>query len=210
MVLNKLVVAGVNFPELNDSVIRAHQLGKFEFIGFVDDRASKIPVQINGFPVIGEWNELLNIDCLVINSVAKNCNVRKEASIKLDLLNAKISGLVDSNIHASCDVHNTSILLDESFFGQKVSVGANSIIHRNAFLGHDVVIQENCFLGPRVVCLGRSYVASNSFIGAGAILVEGVRIGRNSVIAAGSVVFNDIPDGRIVIGNPAKIVGKNE
>jgi maltose O-acetyltransferase len=53
-------------------------------------------------------------------------------------------------------------------------------------------------------------VASNSFIGAGVILVDRVRIGRNSVVAAGSVVFNDIPDGSIVMGNPAKLVGKND
>ncbi len=210
MPLNKLVVAGVNFPELNDSVIRAHELGKFEFIGFVDDKMSKMPATISGFPVIGEWNKLINFDCFVINAVAKNCLVRNKATIKLKSLNANISGLVSSITHESSDMHSTSILLEESFIGPKVSVGANSIIHRGVHLGHDVVIEDNCFLGPKVICLGRSRVASNSFIGAGAILVDGVHIGRNSVVAAGSVVFSDIPDGSIVIGNPAKLVGKNE
>lgn len=38
----------------------------------------------------------------------------------------------------------------------------------------------------------------------------GVNIGNNVVVAAGSVVTKDVPDGVIVGGNPAKIIGSFE
>ena len=41
------------------------------------------------------------------------------------------------------------------------------------------------------------------------MLSNGTSIAGNSVIAAGSVVFNDVFEGQVVMGNPAIIVGVN-
>jgi acetyltransferase-like isoleucine patch superfamily enzyme len=38
---------------------------------------------------------------------------------------------------------------------------------------------------------------------------EGVKIGSNSIIGMGSVVYNDVPDNVIALGNPARVVRKN-
>lgn len=46
-----------------------------------------------------------------------------------------------------------------------------------------------------------------AFVGARSLIMPGVRIGRNAIIAAGSVVTKDVPEGAIVGGNPAKIIG---
>lgn len=53
-------------------------------------------------------------------------------------------------------------------------------------------------------------VGNNVFIGARSIIMYGVHIGNNVVVAAGSVVTKDVPDGVIVGGNPAKIIGDFE
>lgn len=47
----------------------------------------------------------------------------------------------------------------------------------------------------------------NVFIGANATVLSNVTIGSNVIIAAGSLVNKDVPDGKIVAGVPAKIVG---
>lgn len=36
----------------------------------------------------------------------------------------------------------------------------------------------------------------------------GITIGPNAIVAAGSVVTKDVPEGTIVGGNPAKVIGK--
>jgi acetyltransferase-like isoleucine patch superfamily enzyme len=43
-------------------------------------------------------------------------------------------------------------------------------------------------------------------IGIGAIVLKGIRIGRGARIGAGAVVTRDVPAGRTVTGNPARII----
>lgn len=50
-------------------------------------------------------------------------------------------------------------------------------------------------------------IGNNCFIGARVILLPGVHIGNDCIIGSGSVVRGDVPDGSIVFGNPAKVVG---
>ena len=40
------------------------------------------------------------------------------------------------------------------------------------------------------------------------LFVHGVRIGPNAIIGAGSIITKDVPEGSIVGGNPAKVIGK--
>lgn len=48
-----------------------------------------------------------------------------------------------------------------------------------------------------------------SFVGTGAILLPGTRIGRAAVVGAGAVVKGLVPSGAIVIGNPARQIGRS-
>lgn len=50
-------------------------------------------------------------------------------------------------------------------------------------------------------------IMDNVFIGSGAIILDGVRIGPNAIVAAGAVVNKDVPEGTIVGGCPARVIG---
>lgn len=54
----------------------------------------------------------------------------------------------------------------------------------------------------------RIVIGDNVFIGVNSIIMPGVRIDGNVVIAAGSVVTKSVPAGKIVGGNPARIIGE--
>ena len=43
----------------------------------------------------------------------------------------------------------------------------------------------------------------------GAQIKQGVKIGSNTIIGMGSVVYNDIPNNVIALGNPARVSRKN-
>ena len=45
-------------------------------------------------------------------------------------------------------------------------------------------------------------------VGGGSILCPGTTVGENALVGAGSVVTKDVPDRAIVIGNPARVIGK--
>lgn len=55
--------------------------------------------------------------------------------------------------------------------------------------------------------IGKIEVFDNVFIGANAIILGPCTIGPNAIIAAGAVVNKDVPEGVIVGGVPAKVIG---
>jgi acetyltransferase-like isoleucine patch superfamily enzyme len=85
-----------------------------------------------------------------------------------------------------------------------------------------VVIEDDVFVGPNA-CFTNDRVprANNAAwdvtptcirrgasIGANATIVCGTEIGQYAMIAAGAVVTKDVPPYALVMGNPARIVGR--
>ena len=50
-------------------------------------------------------------------------------------------------------------------------------------------------------------IEDNVFIGTRSIILKGVTIGKGSIVGAGAVVSRNVPEYKIVVGNPAKIIG---
>lgn len=48
----------------------------------------------------------------------------------------------------------------------------------------------------------------NVFIGAKSTIMYGVKIGPNAIVVANSVVTKDVPEGTVVGGSPAKVIGE--
>lgn len=48
----------------------------------------------------------------------------------------------------------------------------------------------------------------NVFLGSESIILPDVKIGPNAVVTAGAVVTRNVPEGTIVAGDPAKVIGK--
>lgn len=57
------------------------------------------------------------------------------------------------------------------------------------------------------ICFGTIEVFDDVMIGAHSVILPGVKIGPNAIVGAGSVVTKDVPEGVIVGGNPARIIG---
>ena len=58
--------------------------------------------------------------------------------------------------------------------------------------------------------LGDIVVGDDAWLGYGVIVLDGVHIGKGAVVGAGSVVTNNIPDGGIAVGMPARVVKMRE
>lgn len=110
--------------------------------------------------------------------------------------------------------------------------GSNIEVGKNFYANHGCVILDVCkvkigknvMLGPYVQLItsahpldsklrvqGLEYgepitLGENVWIGAGAIILPGVTIGNNSVVGAGSVVTENIPENKVAVGNPCRVM----
>jgi len=93
--------------------------------------------------------------------------------------------------------------------GNHVNIGGDVRIYDHDFHSLDAADRrdpirdkDNCRSEPVTV-------GNDVFIGAGAIVLKGVTVGDRTVIGAGAVVtLRDIPPDSLVVGNPARIVGR--
>jgi sugar O-acyltransferase (sialic acid O-acetyltransferase NeuD family) len=115
-------------------------------------------------------------------------------------------------------VHPSAILGKDVFLGQgsavmpgvvvnsNSSIGNHCILNTRSSLGHDGIMEEFSSLAPGVSCGGNLYLGKCTAICLGSNIIENIRIGSQTVIGAGSLVLNDIPDGVVVFGRPARII----
>lgn len=93
-----------------------------------------------------------------------------------------------------------------------IRLGNNVVIASNVdLICHDVIHHmlnnsEN-FGGGYATYWGTIDIKDNVFIGSNTTIHANVTIGTNAIIAAGSLVNKNIPDGKIVAGVPAKVIG---
>lgn len=87
-----------------------------------------------------------------------------------------------------------------------------SIASNVTFITHDVfrfILNTKYNPGKEIFKkkLGPIEIMDNVAIGANVTILPNVKIGPNAIVGAGSIVTKDVPEGKIVAGNPARVIG---
>ncbi|MDH5374407.1 MAG: acetyltransferase [Candidatus Bathyarchaeota archaeon] len=100
-------------------------------------------------------------------------------------------------------------------------IGNYTTVHSQVHLTAKMIIEDYVFIGPLAGTANGyrvgyfrdikgtekgPHVKYGAIIGAHALLLPGVTIGEQAIVAAGAVVTKDVPDFKVVMGVPAKIV----
>ena len=113
-------------------------------------------------------------------------------------------------------IHPRAVVARSAKLGRGVSIMAGVVVNPAAVIGEDVILNSQCtvehdcvigdhvHIAPGATLSGAVQVGRLSHIGTGASVRQGIRIGERVVVGVGSVVINDVPDGMVVVGAPAR------
>lgn len=135
-----------------------------------------------------------------------------------------------AQVREHCVIGNNCILGKGVYVDSNVNIGSNCKIQNNVSIFHGVTIEDGVFVGPHVCftndmrpravnpdgslksaqdwVVTSTNVKKGASVGANATIVCGVTIGEWAMIGAGSVVTRDVPNYGLVVGNPARLIGR--
>lgn len=129
---------------------------------------------------------------------------------------------INVQIRENASIGSECIISKDVYIDESVSIGNRCKIQNSVSVYKGVSIADDVFVGPNVCFtndlvprafnqnweITKTTVNEGASIGANATIVCGVNIGKFSMIGAGAVVTKDVPDFSLVVGNPAKVIGK--
>lgn len=87
--------------------------------------------------------------------------------------------------------------------GSRVTIAHGAMLFTDSGPNTSPLLQQRFPIVAAPIVIG-----DDVWIGAGAMILPGVTIGSRCVVGAGSVVKENVEDGMIVAGSPAKVIGK--
>lgn len=191
------------------------KVGTCAIVGLLDDSAELAGDTRSGYRVLGgraHFRELIQ-DGVRGMVVALGDNFRRREVFDA----ARASGFeLVAAIHPSAllgsrvKIGAGSLLVAGVVVNVDAEIGDNVIVNTSASVDHDCRIGAHAHLSPGVRLAGRVTVGEFTHIGIGAVVLPNLTIGKRCIVGAGSVVREDVPDGMVVAGNPAKIIKPNE
>lgn len=107
-------------------------------------------------------------------------------------------------------IGNGVLLTALSQVGVDVTISDNCMLLANSYVGHDSFLDRFAHVATNAVVGANVHIGKGVHVGSNATIKEKVRIGDFSLIGAGAVVLEDVPAKSVMVGNPARILRRNE
>lgn len=88
--------------------------------------------------------------------------------------------------------------------------GVGLVVNNGTIIGNNCILRHSTTIGnkklPNGSYTGSPKIGDHVEVGSNVVIIGPITIGNNAVIGAGSVVVKDVPEGAVVVGNPAKVI----
>ena len=171
--------------------------------------------------VFGDWKALkpiLEANADKITDIVIENDRRNSAVPMLDMKDIPARIEPGAIIRDNVSIGQNAVIMMGAIINIGAVIGEGTRIDMGAVLGGRAIVGKKCHIGAGAVLAGVIEPASatpvivedNVLVGANAVVIEGVHIGRDAVVAAGAVVIEDVPEGMVVAGCPARVIKRKD
>lgn len=124
----------------------------------------------------------------------------------------RFTKLIDpsANISESVVIGEGTIVLAFASITGGAEIGRNVVVQQMVTMGHDTKVDNHAVLSAKASLGGGVIIGERAYIGMGCNVLEKLHIGNDSILSMGSNVYRAVEDSMVVMGNPARVIRKNE
>lgn len=116
----------------------------------------------------------------------------------------------DAHIPEDSVIKSGAIVFNTSYISCNIEVGENSYIHQLTSIGHGSKIAPHCVISNHSSIAGDCKIGEATYIATGVMIKQKVSVGSDTIIGMGAGVFKDIENDVVALGNPARVMRRNE
>ncbi len=184
----------------------AMDVGRFVVKGFLDDNEEQTLVLPDGMPLLGRASDYQPEPGDEFLLAVGNPETRKKIAERYWSYGA----VFETIVHPNAYIASSSTIGVGSIVAPFASVGASAVlaelcqVHFYASVAHDVRVGRFSALSPYAAVNGGGRLGECVFMGTRATVNPLRAVADHSKVAAGSVVYQDVPAWSLAAGNPAK------
>jgi acetyltransferase EpsM len=190
--------------------------GDYAIVGYIDDvNIERHGTMFGTAKIIGGQEQLApirqaGVQFLIV--AIGNCAARLELGTLARAQGFDLPLLIHprSIIAQDISIGAGTVICAGAIINSGARIGESVIINTSASVDHECYIDDGVHISPGTHLGGGVMVGRSTWIGIGATVIDHVRIGSHTVIGAGAVVVNDIPDGVVAFGVPAKPIRRSD
>lgn len=129
---------------------------------------------------------------------------------------------INVQIREDAEIGEDCIISKDAYIDHAVKIGSRVKIQNSVSVYNGVTIEDEVFVGPNAVftndyypraqnpdwTVSKTHIGKGASLGANCTIVCGHAVGEYAMVGAGSVVTQDVAPYALVVGNPAKAVGR--
>ncbi len=113
-------------------------------------------------------------------------------------------------ISESTRIGQGCVIRDYCQISVDVEIEEGCYLQGSVHIGHDCRCKRHSVLSSMVHMAGGVVVGERAYLSPGTLVKNEISIGDDAIVGMGSVVLRNVKPGKIVRGNPAKVIGDNE
>ncbi len=175
--------------------------------GFIDDNLSALNGIECDYKIIGKISTWQPTEDEVFAIAIAEPHIKEKVVKSMLAKGAEFTSVIHptAKISAFCRYGKGLVMYPYSGMPPNCSVG-DFVTILTSWLGHDVVVEDYVTISSNCGVTGHVHIGKRAFLASHVIIPPSKKVGADAYVGAGSVVIRNVPAGKKVFGNPAKII----